>query len=186
MKILLRTSLLALVWAGLWGDLSLANLLVGAIAGCAVVIAWEKWEERAGVEDQSDQGATASAVNDEDVSFRLNPFSVAIYLAVFVYLLVRATLDLTIQTLSPRPKIRQAIVECQMQTDSALIATIVANSVSMTPGTLTVEISGRPRKLYVHTLRFEDGSSLQETVGMLERLALRALRPKAAGSGVTL
>lgn len=180
MKLLLRTFLLALIWAGLWGDMSLANLLVGAITGFVVLFAWSRRGKPTAADDL---GAIDSAASEEDVSFRINPFRAAIYLAVFIYLLIRSTLDLTIQTLSPRPKIRQAIVECQMKTGSALIATIVANSVSMTPGTLTVEISGRPRRLYVHTLRFSDGSSLQETVSMLERLALRALRPSVTGPG---
>lgn len=180
MKLLLRTFLLALIWAGLWGDLNVANLFVGAIVGFAVLIAWSKQRKPTVA---GDQGAIDPAGCDEDMSFRINPFRATIYLAVFAYLLIRSTLDLTIQTLSPRPKIHQAIVECQLQTGSALIATIVANSVSMTPGTLTVEISGRPHKLFVHTLRFTDGSSLQETVSMLERLALRALRPYVPGSG---
>ncbi|RIK10461.1 MAG: hypothetical protein DCC49_03245 [Acidobacteria bacterium] len=189
MKVILRTIPLALIWAGLWGDLSPANLLTGAIVGFVVVIAWSRRAKPGALEDLVDQGLVPPAVGDakfsEDESFRINPFRAAIYLAVFAYLLIRSTLDLTIQTLSPRPKIRQAIIECEMQTGSALVATIVANSVSMTPGTLTIEISDAPRKLYVHTLRFTEGSSVQETVATLERLAVRAIRPKESGAKVS-
>lgn len=180
MKFLSRTVVLALIWAGLWGDLNLANLVAGAIVALAVLNVWTKWQKST---DAGSQTVHDAADSDAHVSFRIKPVRATVYLAVFVYLLVRSTLDLTVQTLSPRPKIRQAIVECQMRTDSALIATIVANSVSMTPGTLTIEISSRPCKLYVHTLRFTDRSDLQKTVSMLERLALRALASNEFVSG---
>jgi multicomponent Na+:H+ antiporter subunit E len=62
------------------------------------------------------------------------------------------------------------------------LATVVGNAITLTPGTLTVDVRrddpDRPPVLYVHVLHFSDVDSLRRDVVRLERLAVRAFGTK--------
>lgn len=62
------------------------------------------------------------------------------------------------------------------------IVTVVANAVTLTPGTLTVDVhepdDGTPAVIYVHVLQFDDVESVRADVLRLERLAVRAFGTK--------
>lgn len=177
MRLVLRAAALGLIWTGLWGDLRFPTFITGFGAGLSVLL---MWRYRAVDDNASSQQKSGRELGKSHwrQKVRINPLRASIYLVVFMYLLIKSTIDLTLQTLHPRPRINQAIVGCQMQSGSTLIATIVANTISMTPGTLTIEISDRPRRLFIHTLRYSEKkpNELQDTVELLERLALRAIR----------
>lgn len=76
------------------------------------------------------------------------PLSVLSYLGVFIVALIRANLDVARRVLSPSLPIRPAVVEIRTGLQSALGRLILANSITLTPGTLTVEVTGD--RLLVH------------------------------------
>lgn len=83
--------------------------------------------------------------------FRLTPravlFAVA-YFFVFFGELIRANLDVAFRVLSPELPIRPGVVRVRTKLHSRLGRLLLANSITMTPGTITVETDGE--LFYVH------------------------------------
>ena len=55
------------------------------------------------------------------------------------------------------------------------VALLLSNSITFTPGTLTVELTEDPRVIYVHVLHFTTVEAITEEVRLLERLISAAL-----------
>ncbi|MEJ2609975.1 MAG: Na+/H+ antiporter subunit E [Candidatus Thiodiazotropha sp.] len=62
------------------------------------------------------------------------------YLGVFFIALVQANLDMARRVLSPSLPLRPAVVEVKTTLQSSLGRLILANSITLTPGTLTVDV----------------------------------------------
>ena len=71
------------------------------------------------------------------------------YVPVFVYFLLRANFDVVYRALHPKMPIRPGIVKIKtnLKTDSAITA--LANSITLTPGTMTVDVTD-DGFLYIH------------------------------------
>ena len=81
----------------------------------------------------------------------LNPrrwFWLLVYLFVFTWECIRANLDVAYRVLHPALPIRPGIVKVKLGVRSSVARTFLANSITMTPGTLSVDIIGD--YLYVH------------------------------------
>ncbi|MDJ0869571.1 MAG: Na+/H+ antiporter subunit E [Myxococcota bacterium] len=74
-----------------------------------------------------------------------------VYLGVFLWHVVLANLDVAYRVLHPRLPIQPGIVKVRTALRSPAARTLLANSITLTPGTLTVELS-REGWLYVHWL----------------------------------
>ena len=82
----------------------------------------------------------------------LNPFRYAwfvAYLFVLGYYVVKANIDVAIRILHPKMPIRPGIVRVRTTLRTASAITALANSITLTPGTLTVEALP-DGVLYVH------------------------------------
>ena len=66
-----------------------------------------------------------------------------------------------------------------MRTESGRLATLVANAITLTPGTLTIDARGRPAVLYVHVLSFDAVEATRAEVEDLERRIVRAFGTRA-------
>ena len=71
-----------------------------------------------------------------------------IYLGVFMVELIKSNLDVARRVLSPRLPINPGIVEVKTGLSSKMGRMILANSITLTPGTLTVDI--QDDKLFIH------------------------------------
>ncbi len=84
---------------------------------------------------------------------RLTPkaflFTVA-YLLVFLKELILSNLDVAFRVISPRLPINPGIVEAKTKLKSPMARMILANSITLTPGTFTVEIKGDT--LFIHCI----------------------------------
>ena len=148
---------LTIMWVLLWGDLSLANVLSGLLAATGLVLVFPP-------------GAT----NDEPIVVR--PWPALCFLVWFLWALVVTNVSVAREVLLPtrRSQIRTAVVAVPLQTRSGRLATIIANTITLTPGTLTIDARGRPAVLFVHVLAFEDVEATRAEVADLERRAVRA------------
>ena len=156
---------LTLVWALLWGDFGLASLLSGvAIAMFVVLVA-----------------RPAGAHGIQLTSF--HPLSAVVFVAYFLVQLVKSSLEVAWEVITPGSNVNRAIISVPLHVTTDGLATLVGNAITLTPGTLTVDVrsSGpeRPPVLYVHALHFTDVESLRRDVLRLERLAVRAFGTKA-------
>ena len=138
------------VWVLLWRDVSIGTM----IGGGAVTFGIE-WTRR-------------SVAGRRSV--RLGPLArFALY---YLLALIRANARVAWEIATPlQDDIDEAIVAIPLTVQSPQAALLVANAVSFTPGTLTIELSGDPATLYAHVLHFEGGAELQTEINRLERLA---------------
>lgn len=149
---------LTAVWVGLWGSVSPANVL-GGLAVAALLLAVLPLPEV-----------------PREAGVRLGPL--AQLLVVFAWELVKASATVVLQVLRPGG-LRQAVFAVPVPGLSDRLLTLLANAVSLTPGTLALEVD-RPRSvLYVHALNVPAGPNaiedVRHSIVRLERLAVRAL-----------
>lgn len=77
------------------------------------------------------------------------------YVFVFLKELLISNLDVARRVIDPKLPIRPGIVKIQTRLRSPLAKTILANSITLTPGTLTTEI--RDNVLYIHWIEIKEG-----------------------------
>jgi multicomponent Na+:H+ antiporter subunit E len=86
----------------------------------------------------------------------LNPiklFWAILYIPVFFVHMVIANFDVAYRVLNPNLPIKPGIVKVKTRLKSDLGKTVLANSITLTPGTLTVDINGE--YLYIHWINVE-------------------------------
>lgn len=145
------------VWLALWGDLSWANLLGGVLVAVVVLAA-----VRLPLTDTPHRMALVPALQ---------------YLLRFLKDLTVATAEVARQVFWPTDRLRPAVLEVQLTSTDPGLLSLVANSITLTPGTLTLEVDQDRSVLWVHLLHLEQGAEgdVAEHARGLERLGARAL-----------
>jgi len=98
------------------------------------------------------------------------------YLAVFIWECIKANLDVAYRVLHPAMPIRPGIVKVKTTLKSELARTLLANSITMTPGTITVDIIDD--YFYIHWIyvRSEDPEVYTEMImGTFEKYIKRII-----------
>ena len=101
-------------------------------------------------------------------------FYAALYLPYFACFVLRANVDVMWRVLHPDVPVRPGIVKVTTTLRSDMAKTFLANCISLTPGTLTLDIDGQD--LYVHwlTIDTDDAAARQaRIVGRYEGLLRR-------------
>lgn len=169
---------LTVLWVMLWGEVSWANVLGGlAVAGGVVLFAR--------LEKPSDQATY----------FR--PVAAFVYVVTLIWQLVLSNIRLAVEILTPGDGTHTAIIAVPIRGGSDAVVNLVANSITLTPGTMTVDVWRHERRavdidgdgsinettagatLYVHCIYGEDVDAVRHQVLELEALALRAFGSEA-------
>ncbi|MCD6177071.1 MAG: Na+/H+ antiporter subunit E [Candidatus Cloacimonetes bacterium] len=90
--------------------------------------------------------------------FNLNPkaiFYFLIYIIIFIWELIKSNIDVAIRVIQPTIPINPGIVKVKTKLKSRLGRIILANSITLTPGTLTVETNGED--YYIHWIDVTSG-----------------------------
>ncbi len=95
-------------------------------------------------------------------------FWLLVYLPVFFYYVMKANFDVVYRALHPKMPIRPGIVKIKtnLKTDSGITA--LANSITLTPGTLTVDLTD-DGYLYVHWINVKSDDIEQATKFIAQR-----------------
>jgi multicomponent Na+:H+ antiporter subunit E len=147
---------LVALWILLWGDWSIANL-VGGIAIAVVVLSV----------------ARLPRLDDAD-AMRIRPLALAWFGCYVLYKLVESNLVLAWEIVTPTNKINNGVVAVPLRTTSPTVMVVVANVITLTPGTMTIEVAGEPPVLYVNVLQLHDIERVRRELLHLEELAVRA------------
>ena len=152
---------LTAVWCLLWADAAAGTVLAGVLVGLAVSQVVEP--------AHAPQGHV------------VRPLHALRFLGWFALALVRSTWAVAREALTPGSSIREGIVEVPIHGPTPLLTTIVANSITLTPGTLTLEAvpagEGRHGVLHVHVLHLTTPEELIEEVARIEDRVVRAFGP---------
>lgn len=150
---------LTAVWVGLWGSVSTANVL-GGLALSVVLL-------------------RLLPMAPLPVVSRPSPLGVLRFAVVFLVALVQSSLQVLVLVLRPRVQPRQAVIEVPVHGGGDRLLTLVANAVSLTPGTLTLEVDRERQVLHVHVLDVGEGAeglaAVRASIERLEHAAGRAL-----------
>ena len=157
-KLWILTPVLALVWCFLSGAVSAANFLMGLIMGTVTL-----WLFRPFFPWQPSPPRLLRKIP-----------SFLRYLSRFSYEVVKANLQVIYLVLHPKMPIRPGIISFTTRHRSPLGTTLLANSITLTPGTLSIEAEGG--RILVHSLTAEAAEALRSG-SMGERVA--ALEDKA-------
>lgn len=90
--------------------------------------------------------------------------------------LVLANLRVAWEVLTPRHGMRAGIIAVPTKARSDLEVVTLANLISLTPGTLTLEVSDDRLLLFVHSLYVDSPAEFRQRIGRLEDRLLGALR----------
>ena len=149
---------LVALWVALWHDLTVANVLSGMLVGALVMAS-------AGVVMPSE---------DSRMRARVRPIATLHFVVYVAYKLVMANLYLAWEIVTPENKIVVGVVAVPMRTESAFIANAVANVITLTPGSITIESLGTPPVLYVNVMHLHDIDAVRSDLLRIEELAVRA------------
>jgi len=142
-------SVLFAFWLLLNGSLAIDVLAIGALVAVAIALLF-----RNGLSFLADARLTpAGAV------------ATVMYFGHFLKELVKANLRLAAIVLSPDLPIRPGIVKVRTQLRSPMGRLLLANSITLTPGTLTVEMDGE--WFYVHCVTVEHTDAEQATADIV-------------------
>ncbi|MEX0756774.1 MAG: Na+/H+ antiporter subunit E, partial [Acidimicrobiia bacterium] len=148
---------LTAVWVMLWESLSWANVLGGLAVAALVMV------------------SVPSHKAETPVGFR--PVAAVRLLGYFLWKLTEASARLTWEIFTPRNKINAAVVCVPLRSRVPGIVTAVANMVSLTPGSVTIEVDTDDMTLYIHVLHLTTLEQERESVRYLESLTLAAFPP---------
>lgn len=136
MNWLLLHVMLALVWAALSGELTPVNVAGGFVVGFLVLLL-----------------ARGALGCHRYVTRVPRVLRFALY---FVAMLVQANLRVTLEVLTPNFRARPAIVAIPLDIRDEVAITTLANLITLTPGTLSLDVSTDRRVLYVHAMFVRD------------------------------
>jgi len=97
-----------------------------------------------------------------------------VYIPVFLWEMAKANLDVAYRVLHPKMPINPGIVKVKTKIQSEMGRTFLANSITLTPGTFTVDI--KDELLYIHwiNVKYQDvDEASKEIVGRFENFLLK-------------
>lgn len=149
-----RAAWLVAVWLFLWEDLSVGNVVSGLLVATAVLTAFPPRKTvRRG---------------------RFRPVAALKFFVYFQWKLLQASFVVAWEVLTPQNRINLGIVAVPIRHFSDALTTLLANAISLTPGTLTIEVDREATILYVHVLHLRSVDEVRRDVDKLELLAVRA------------
>jgi multicomponent Na+:H+ antiporter subunit E len=155
-KALALTVWLTALWVVLWRDPTAGNVVGGLLAAALVLVLFP-------------------ARRPERRDHTVRPVRLAVFLGWFAWQLVLSNLVVAREVVTPRDRIRTGVVRVPLVHCSDLVVTVVANAITLTPGTLTLEARRDPTALYVHVLHQYDLEEVRAGILRLQRLVVRAI-----------
>jgi multicomponent Na+:H+ antiporter subunit E len=150
-------SALALAWAALTGDFNPANLTFGFILGYFTLFAARR------------------ALGPSDYFLKVRQ---AIGFAVFfLWELLLANLRVAYDVLTPRHHMQPRVIAIPLDARTDEEITALANFISLTPGTLSLDVSTDRRTLFIHAMYAPDADALRREIKQgFERRLLELMR----------
>lgn len=132
----LSNILLTFVWVALTGSFAFLNFLFGFVISFAIL-----WVITIG--------------RGEAKYFKILPKVVA-FIFFFLYELIKANVQVAYEVISPKFYMTPGIVRVPLDAETDMEITLLANLISLTPGTLSLDVSNDKKVLYVHSMYISD------------------------------
>lgn len=151
----LTAAALTLIWCGLWGSVSLANVASGLALSVVVLAA----------------GRAGAAANPGGI--RVGPLLRFAWLVVVD--LARSTVDVAVEILTPTDRTGEAIIAVDLPDGASDHLLLLSAAITLSPGTAVVEADSDAGRLYLHLLHVQRRREVEVHVRELADLACAAL-----------
>lgn len=149
--------LLGLAWVVLSGDFTGLNLFVGLVFGYVTLIL---------IEPQLDALKGYPARIPRIIRF----------IGFFLKELVQANFRVGFDILTPPWHMQPGVIAMPLEARTEMEITMVANLISLTPGTLSLDVSDDRKVLYIHAMFLDDEKELRRNLKEMEHRALELFR----------
>lgn len=148
---------LAFIWAAATGDFSESNLVFGFALGFAIISFTQR----------------ASGSGD----YMKRGWRIVSFAAFFIQELVLANVRVARDVISRSQDMRPGIVAIPLSARTDNEITLLANLISLTPGTLSLDVSDDRSVLYIHSMYIDDPDEVRHEIKAgFERRVLEVLR----------
>ncbi|MHB0959497.1 MAG: Na+/H+ antiporter subunit E [Pirellulaceae bacterium] len=148
---------LALVWALAVGEVSLMNLIIGGALAYACL-----W-------------LAQPAIGPSKYFYRV-PRAVR-FVLFFLWQVILANIRVAHEVLTPKYHMRPGIIGIPLDAKSDLEITLLANLITLTPGSVSLDVSQDRKVLYVHSMFVVDIESFRNSIKFgFERRLLELMR----------
>lgn len=162
MRVGARVVLLVALWLLAWGQLTLANVLSGAAVATVLLLAFPPFPRR------SSQRHRLSLVG-------------ALRLAGYVVLqLVTSNVVMAREVVRRTPRARPGVIAHELEAPSEEVVTLMTSVITLSPGTMAVDVDHGSSTIYVHVLFLSDVDDARASLRHLERLAAATIRTSAS------
>jgi multicomponent Na+:H+ antiporter subunit E len=163
MNLLMVNIALALIWAALTGRFEPSNLMVGFLLGFLIL-----WVSR-------------RAFGNTNYFFKV-PQLIG-FIIYFIFELLVANIRVAYRILMPLENLQPRVIAVPLDTCDDLEITLLASLISLTPGTLSLDVSKEKCFIYVHTMNADDPDVIRRQIKEgFERRLLRLTRGRAQTS----
>ncbi len=132
--------ILTAAWLALTGDLTVSNTVVGFVLGYAAL-----W-----------LASRATGSKSRSAAYVRRFVTILKFIGYFIKSILAANLSMAKAVLSSNDKLTPAIVEIPLTVKNPAAVTFLANWITLTPGTLTLEVAADSSRLFVHTFQGGD------------------------------
>ncbi|MCT1529617.1 Na+/H+ antiporter subunit E [Sphingobacterium daejeonense] len=156
-KFFLMNLLLSFIWVALTGSLFYSNFIFGYLLGFGVLWIMNR--------------------NETDQRYFYRVPKIISFFFFFLYELIKANVQVAYDVITPKYFFKPGIVRYPVNTTTDFEINILATFISLTPGTLIIDISDDKKAIYIHVMYLKDEEQFIRTLKTgVERKLLEILR----------
>jgi multicomponent Na+:H+ antiporter subunit E len=150
--------ILSIVWMAMQGSFTIADFLVGLLLSLMVV-----YFSRRSLFDERFQSREVFA-SREGVGLVQLTWNWLRFGVFSIWSIIKSNIDVARVVLSPHMPIKPGIIGIPLDVQSERGMTILANIITLTPGTVSLDISSDRKTLYIHTLDVGNADNLRRAI----------------------
>jgi multicomponent Na+:H+ antiporter subunit E len=136
--------MLALIWAMLNGEINPSNLIAGFVVGYLILF------------------VTRRAIGPSSYFDRVS--NLIRFTAFFLYEIVSSNLKVAHDVLTPKHSMTPRIIAIPLDAKTDAEITLLANLISLTPGSLSLDVSDDKKVIYAHVMYAEDADAARREI----------------------
>lgn len=149
--------LLSFIWVALTGSMYYTNFVFGFLLGFFVLWIMNR--------------------NDIDQRYFYRVPKILSFVVYFLYQMVKANLQVAYDVMTPKYFMKPGVIRYPLNATTEFEINLLSTMISLTPGTLILDISEDKKTMYIHVMYLEDPETfVRETKTGLERRLLEILR----------
>jgi multicomponent Na+:H+ antiporter subunit E len=155
-RVVPRIALLVVLWLLAWGDFTLANVLSGIVVAGLLLIAFP----------------LSRALRSPR---RISVVGVAVLTGHIGIQLIASNIVMAREILRRVPRDRPGVLAHHLRQPSEEVVTVMTSIISLSPGTMTVDVDDASTTIYVHFFQLDDVPAARASLRKLERLVVAAI-----------